>query len=211
MDDDFEYVDTNQAEDGESSYNESEDEDDRKRGNDFDEDDLNQEDLDKDEAVVEVEEDDVDKHPELFLSPARIATTTCLHQYAILRFRGAENNLYQWPPIMLDVIRYLNNDYPRGKLNNEINVAMVELMLKVPIWLCMPYDMNGQQMKLRLTDPGVLDFSGQSFVEAIEIVKDLLEASKLQDTDLRRSALYHIRGRQVENKDDLIDTDDDDD
>lgn len=130
---------------------------------------------------------------------SKLLTTTCLHKYAIERVEGAQSGIFLWPPIMLDVIEYLNTDYKRKKLVTERNLAMVELMLDVPLWLCIPYKEGEISKELKLSKPGVLDYSGQSFVEAIEIVTDLLTEpegnTKLKNSNLRLHAKLYLLGR----------------
>lgn len=121
-------------------------------------------------------------------SPLRIATTTCLHMYAIARMEGAQTGFLPWPPLMLVVIQYLYRSYRRPDLVTERNIAMLELLLRVPIQLRIKRaGCNGVEELLDLNDKNTLDYSGMSFSQSIEILRDLLTSDVIAPSDLRIS------------------------
>jgi hypothetical protein len=138
-------------------------------------------DEDIDDVPIAQNESTFEKKKTSIFAVARVATVTCLHQYAIERIQGAEKRTLPWPVLMLEVIDYLNNRYQRVKLVSERNLAMLELLLDVPIQLKL---INGDT-ELKLSDPGVLDFSGYSFHEALEILRDLLREGIVKRENLR--------------------------
>ena len=119
------------------------------------------------------------------LLPLTIATVTCLHKYAISRMEGAVNKSLPWPPLMLVIITYLNRKYQRRELITERNLAMLELLLDVPIQL----QIKRGKDKIDLNDDSSLDFSGMSFVEALEILRDLRNLNVIKDNQIRKDAL----------------------
>jgi hypothetical protein len=147
----------------------------------------------------------------LKLSATRMATDNCLHKYAIDRIEGAQNNTIYWPPIMLKIFWYLQTGnipgrqgphipYQRTNLLNERNYAMLELLLKVPIQLRIVYS-EGYKLPsgtyvapitLDLNDTNqegyctTIDPNSLSFIEAKEILKDLLLTGIIQHSELRK-------------------------
>lgn len=118
----------------------------------------------------------------------RIATVTCLHKYAIARMEGAQNESLPWPPLMLVILSYLNKRYSRRELVTERNIAMLELLLRVPIQLLIK---RGEDEVLDLNEDRSLDYSGMSFSQSLEILRDLIEADvvKLEDVRVPSSVL----------------------
>lgn len=114
-------------------------------------------------------------------SPLCIATTTCLHKYAIERMLGAENGSLPWPPLMLVIFEHLNNRYPRTELVTERNKAMLELLLKLPIQLLIK---RGDEY-LDLNNNDLLDFTNMSFVQSLEMLHDLVDAGIVQTQEIR--------------------------
>lgn len=119
------------------------------------------------------------------LLPLTIATVTCLHKYAISRMEGAVDKSLPWPPLMLVIITYLNRKYQRHELVTERNLAMLELLLDVPIQL----QIKRGTHKIDLNDDSSLDFSGMSFVEALEILRDLRSLNVIKDNQIRKGVL----------------------
>jgi hypothetical protein len=124
---------------------------------------------------------------DLQLAPLKLATVTCLHKYAIARMEGAENTSLPWPPLMLVVLDYLNKKYKRRELVTERNITMLELMLRVPIQLRIRRAGSGDT-GIDLNDDASLDYTGMSFVESLEILRDLLEANVITRKHIRTSA-----------------------
>lgn len=120
---------------------------------------------------------------ESVFSTAKIATVNCLHAYAIARMKGAEDNSLPWPPLLLLIIKHLNTKYHRKELNTERNLAMLELLLKVPIQLKIIHSGG----TIDLNEDESLDYNGMSFVEAIEILKDLLRDGLISRGCIRNS------------------------
>ena len=121
------------------------------------------------------------KKDTIFLS-ARIATTTCLHKYAIGRMEGAQDESLPWPPLMLAVISYLCKRYNRRELVTERNLAMLELLLKVPIQLRIKRS-DGESIDLN--DDKSLDFRGMSFAQSLEILRDLISEGQVRADETR--------------------------
>jgi hypothetical protein len=126
--------------------------------------------------------DDLPVKTDIIFSPMCIATTTCLHKYAIGRLEGAQDETLPWPPLMLAVISYLNKTYTRRELVTERNIAMLELLLKVPIQLRIK---RGNNITLDLNNNASLDFSGVSFPQSLEILRDLIGAGIVKKEDVR--------------------------
>jgi len=131
--------------------------------------------------------DESDQTSDLHLAPLKLATVTCLHRYAIARMEGAGNNSLPWPPLMLAILTYLNRDYKRRELITERNICMLELLVKVPIQLRIRRIGNGDQ-GIDLNHDETLDFTGMSFVESLEIVRDLLVSNIITQEHIRDSA-----------------------
>jgi len=115
-----------------------------------------------------------------------LATTTCLHKYAIARMEGAENNSLPWPPIMLVILTHLNRSYKRRELVTERNIAMLELLLHTkhaPIQLRIRRAFNTEGIDLNNDES--LDFTGMSFAEALEILRDLLVSNIIKHDHIR--------------------------
>lgn len=159
----------------------------------FDNDEEDEDDEIEDERGVEDEEI---AQENLFFPASKVATTTCLHQYANKRMEGAQNKQYKWSPLMKYVNKYISNPrlYNRPSLYTDRNLAALELLLKGPIWLKLKY---GEE-EIAMDTPGVLDFSGQFFHESLVIVKDLLNRKWhgmpiLNEDDLRDGVIKQIR------------------
>jgi hypothetical protein len=118
---------------------------------------------------------------QVLFSPLCVATTTCLHKYAIVRMDFAEKELLSWPPLMLVVLSYLNNRYERRELVTERNIAMLELLLKVPIQL----SIKRGDMILDLNKDETLDFTNVSFTQSLEILNDLVKKDVVKEEEIR--------------------------
>lgn len=116
----------------------------------------------------------------------KLATTNCLHTYAINRMKGAEDYSIPWPPLMLIVLHHLNKRYKRRELVTERNIAMLELLLRVPIQLKIEYG-GASRGDIDLNKDESLDFSGMSFVEALELLRDLLRDNVIKQENVRAS------------------------
>jgi hypothetical protein len=120
----------------------------------------------------------------------KIATATCLHTYAIDRMKGAENYSIPWPPLMLIVLHHLNRRYKRRELVTERNIAMLELLLRVPIQLKIEHggsSRGGRKEYIDLNRDESLDFTGVSFVESLELLQDLLRDKVIKQEHIRAS------------------------
>ena len=118
----------------------------------------------------------------------KIATTTCLHAYAIERMKGAEDYSIPWPPLMLIVLNHLNKKYKRRELVTERNIPMLELLLKVPIQL----KIERHRTMIDLNDDKTLDFAGMSFVEALEMLRDLLRDKIIKNEHIRNNVPLNV-------------------
>jgi len=119
-------------------------------------------------------------------APLKLATVTCLHKYAIVRMEGAENNSLPWPPLMLVVLAHLNRNYKRRELVTERNIAMLELTLRVPIQLRIKRIETGEA-NVDLNNDESLDYTGMSFAESLEMLRDLLAANVIKRNQIRTS------------------------
>lgn len=119
----------------------------------------------------------------------KIATTTCIYKYAIDRIRGAEDETIPWTPIMIIIIDILHKSYPLQELITEKNLAVLELLLDVPIQLTLIYNsQTSNPIEVKLEEEGVMDFSGQAFVEPKIILEWLLEKEIINHDDLRNAS-----------------------
>lgn len=120
----------------------------------------------------------------------KLVTTNCFHSYAIDRMKGAEDYTLPWPPLMLLVLHHLNKKYKRRELVTERNIAALELLLRVPIQLKIEHggaSRGGRKEFIDLNKDESLDFSGMSFVEALEILRDLLRDKVIKQEHVRAS------------------------
>lgn len=83
---------------------------------------------------------------------------------------------------MLAVISYLCKRYNRRELVTERNLAMLELLLKVPIQLRIKRS-DGESIDLN--DDKSLDFRGMSFAQSLEILRDLISEGQVRADETR--------------------------
>ncbi len=145
------------------------------------------------EEYVPFDTSEVDQEARNPYSSVKLATTNCLHAYAIARMKGAEDYSIPWPPLMLIVLNYLNNKYERRELVTERNIAMLELLLKVPIQLKIEHGIIDKYI-IDLNDDNSIDFSGMSFVEAIEIAKNLIQKKTIKIENIRTPVHLFLSG-----------------
>jgi hypothetical protein len=121
---------------------------------------------------------------ESIFSQTIMATTTCLHKYAIDRMLLAQKNILVWPPIMYRIFQHFDSGkFKRMYLWDERNIAMLELLLDVPIQLGIKYKETEELIDLNV--PGSFDPNNVAFVEAEEILNDLLEDGVISKQECR--------------------------
>lgn len=100
--------------------------------------------------------------------------------YAMIRIANCDR-LTKWPPRILEIKHYIDNQYQRKTLCTELVLAMIELCLNVPI----QYDLIRDGKKISLSDPNNINYEDKCFENAIEIILDLLKSGIIQENDLR--------------------------
>lgn len=114
----------------------------------------------------------------------KVLTDNDLIGYAKARFRKAEKNEIPWPPLMQLIFQWTKDDNI-----SEHCQAMVELLLNVPIQLCIRFDDKSSTNCLNLNDPDVyIPYRSKHFVRAKDLVDRLLSSGLLTPNDIRPKA-----------------------
>lgn len=149
------------------------------------------------EESLPLENQEADSQGIATFGPVKIATANCIHAYIIDRMKGAEDYSLPWPTLMLIVLDYFNKRYKRRELVTERNIGALELLLKVPIQIKIDHTPSSKKESIKsstidLNDDSSIDFGGMSFVEALEILKDLLQDKIIKPEHIRDGVLPHM-------------------
>jgi hypothetical protein len=111
-------------------------------------------------------------------------TTTDLTKYAQDKFEFTDI-LLPTTPKMLEIIDYMISPaFKRKTLYTELNLAMLEILLDLPIMWNIELD-NGEEIDLN--DITKINLQDQCFDQAIEILNELLKAGVVREEELRIS------------------------
>jgi len=108
-------------------------------------------------------------------------TNTNVHaSYAAKRIENSKG-LSKWPPRMLELKRYIDQNYKRKSLCTELAFPMLELCLKLPN----SFLIEREDKKIPITSPNVINYNDKCFENAFEILIDLLNMRIVDISELR--------------------------